>query len=277
MTEAKANNQPLVSVLITCYNAMPYLVKAVEGIINQTYNNWELVIINDHSSDNTMDYLGELISEKIIVKTNPKKGRASALNFGLSLCKGKYIAINDADDYSMSDRIEKQVRYLEENLNVGVLGGGKIIWDEKSRKYKKTVVALNDREIREFFTRGQPIQHSCVMIRKDLIDLVNGYNEKIPFLLDRDIFLRLGKLSKYHQLADVIVQVNRNDKQFFLNNYKGIEREKRSLKYRIKAIRQFNFPNYFIIREILRSCITLLPQKVIVNISNAHRKKNENK
>jgi glycosyltransferase involved in cell wall biosynthesis len=116
--------QPLVSVLVTCYNGLPYIKKALDHLLAQTYSNIEIIVIDDHSVDGTGEYLAELATTnpKIHFYKNPVKGRGKALNFGLSKCSGEFVAINDADDYSLPERIEKQVRFMQENPDYGLVG-----------------------------------------------------------------------------------------------------------------------------------------------------------
>ena len=111
-------NQPLVSVLIPCYNVERYVVEAVGSISNQTYKNLEIIAINDCSTDRTGELLMQLAREdsRIRVVTNEVNLKLiQTLNKGIGMCNGEYIARMDADDISLPTRIEKEVRFLEEN------------------------------------------------------------------------------------------------------------------------------------------------------------------
>lgn len=251
--------KPLVSVLITSYNAMPYLTKAVDGIINQKYTNWELIIIDDHSNDSTLEYLNSIKNEKIITKINPKKGRGSALNYGLEYCNGKYIAINDADDYSFPDRLTKQVEFLELNPEIGLVGTHSILKNYSTGEEILHNRPIDEQGIKKAFTNGQPIQHVTVMMRKKIIEDIGGYNENIKFLFDRDIFLRIAAVSKLANLKDILVEVGHHDNRFFYYQFKGFEREWLSFKYKAKAIQMFGFPKIWIVKSFLISLFSLLP------------------
>ena len=114
---------PEISVIMSVYNGETYLEEAVESIINQTFLDWELVIINDCSTDSTSKILADfaLKDERIKVHTNEINLRLPAsLNKAISLCKGKYIARMDADDICLPDRLEKQYRFMEENSDVAL-------------------------------------------------------------------------------------------------------------------------------------------------------------
>ena len=114
---------PEISVIMSVYNGETYLEEAVESIINQTFTNWELVIINDCSTDSTSQILADfaLKDERIKVHTNEVNLRLpTSLNKAISLCQGKYIARMDADDICLPDRLEKQYRFMEENSHVAL-------------------------------------------------------------------------------------------------------------------------------------------------------------
>lgn len=271
--------RPSVSVLITTYNAMPFLVRAVEGITKQTYKNWELIIVDDHSTDETMSYLDSIEDRRIKVFTNPTKGRGRALNYGLNKCTGNYVAINDADDISLPNRLQKQVEFLDKNIDYGLVGSYSVI-----RDFKTGAVIQHEgqrptdwEDIKMKFTKGQPIQHVTVLMRLELLRRIGGYNETIHFLFDRELFLRLGKITKLANLAEVLVEVGHHENRHFYYNFKGVYREYFSLKYRLTAINQFRFPKHLIIREILSSILTQVPIKIrkpIINLYKYFHEKN---
>ncbi len=257
---------------MTVYNGLPYIEDAVANLINQTLVELKIVIVDDGSTDGTVDFLQSLSDERIEVILTKRVGRGRALNIGLLHCEGDYVAINDADDISLLDRLATQVKYLDEHAEVGILGSHSTFYNYADNTEIKHTRPLEDAEIRSAFTRGQPIQHVTVVFRKEAMLEVGGYNEDIPFLFDRDIFLRIGRNWKMHNLADYLVRVGHHEKRFFYGSYKGFQREYISLKYRIMAIQSFGFPRYYIIRECVRSIWSLLPntfRRVIINIKKS--------
>ena len=240
------STKPLVSVLITCYNGLPHLVKAVQCIQEQSYDHWELIIVDDHSVDNSFEKARTFAKTDTRIKSyiNPQKGRGTALNFGLSKCSGTFVAINDADDFSMPQRLEKQVHFLLENKEYGLVGSMSDVIDLKS--YETTNHSFDrpvtDKKIREYFLMGQPIQHVTVMFRKHLIDQIGGYNERIKFLFDRDLFLRLARITKLYNLPEKLVLVGEHQERFFQYNYTGRERLWLGYHYQLKAIDWLGFP-----------------------------------
>ena len=115
--------KPMVSVVMPVYNGSKYLKEAIDSILNQTFTNFELIIINDGSTDNSEDIIFSYQDRRIYyLKNEHNKGICITLNRGLDNARGKYIARMDCDDISMPQRLAKQVNYLERHRDVGALG-----------------------------------------------------------------------------------------------------------------------------------------------------------
>ena len=127
-------SNPLVSVIMPAYNAEKWIAEAIDSILNQTYDNIELIVWDDGSTDGTWGILKEYSSSNTRIYGTPKNsGVTYALNRLIEKSKGKYIARMDADDIAMPDRIEKQVKYLQNGLSVDVVGSGvRLFWDENT-------------------------------------------------------------------------------------------------------------------------------------------------
>ena len=117
---------PVVSVLMPTYNAEKYLKEAIDSILNQTFTDFEFLIIDDNSKDKTKKIIGKYNDKRIKLIKGPQKGLAAALNCGIKKAQGKYIARMDADDISLPARLEKQVNYLEAHPEITVLGMGSV-------------------------------------------------------------------------------------------------------------------------------------------------------
>lgn len=254
---------PLVSFLMTVYNGMPYLKSSIESILSQTYKNLELVVVDDGSKDDSLAFLKSINDPRLRLIEGGRLGRGKALNLGLSHCNGKYIAINDSDDISLPNRLNLQVQFMEENPDHVLVGTFSYLFNlDSGEKKLHNTRPLNDYEIKKALTKHQPIQHVTTMIRRDAILKVDGYNEKIKFLFDRDLFVKLGTIGKMANLDIPLVEVGHHNNRFFYFTFKGFERELLSLKYRIKAIKNYNFPKIWILREIVRSAWTLIPNNI---------------
>ena len=163
-----ANEFPLVTVLMAVYNGEKYLREAIESMLNQSYTNFEFLIINDGSTDSTEEIILSYRDERIRHMKNEQNIKLIAsLNKGLDLAEGKYIARMDADDVSLPERLAKQVDFMERNLEYGLLG-----------TWVKTLGLNPDKEIHfksghdeirfELFFHNY-LHHPTVMFRKEII------------------------------------------------------------------------------------------------------------
>jgi glycosyltransferase involved in cell wall biosynthesis len=114
---------PLVSVLMPVYNGMPYLPLAVESILNQSFRDFEFIIVDDCSNDDSLKYLRTITDERMVLVPLPEnKGVTGALQEGMNRVRGKYVARLDADDVAKPHRLQAQVNFLESHSDVGLLG-----------------------------------------------------------------------------------------------------------------------------------------------------------
>jgi len=162
---------PLVSVLIPCYNVENYVIEAVSSILNQTYKNIEVIAINDCSTDNTLEKLEYLAAQdsRMKIYTNETNLKLiDTLNKGIGLCNGKYIARMDADDISLPTRLEKQVEFLEKNPDYSVVST--MFYTFKTGSSKKNLYRnpVKFEELQASLLFNSTICHPASMIRKTL-------------------------------------------------------------------------------------------------------------
>lgn len=181
-----------ISVVMPVYNSEKYIREAIESILNQTYRNFEFIIINDGSSDNSLNIINEYASmdDRIVVISRKNMGLVYSLNEGIALARGKYIARMDSDDISLLNRFEKQISYMNQHGEVDILGttmyflGG--AQNEKKWFYKQ----FNDNNIEELFLDANSIPHPSVMFKKETIVKLGGYKNKYVTAEDYDLWLR---------------------------------------------------------------------------------------
>jgi glycosyltransferase involved in cell wall biosynthesis len=165
----------LISVIMSVYNSEKYLLEAIESILNQSYNNFEFIIINDGSKDNSLKILKKFQEKdsRIILINRGNKGLAYSLNEGISLAKGDYIARMDADDISFPDRFEKQIKAMEDR-KLDICGGTiKEFYNNGKSRIKQ--YPLYDNEIKLSLISLSPFAHPAVMMKKNIFDKVK-YN-----------------------------------------------------------------------------------------------------
>lgn len=197
----------LVSVIITSYNAKPFIFRCVRSILDQSYKNIECIVIDDGSIDNTASILEKVSDPRLKLFRSDRIGRGKALNLGVECAKGRYIAIQDADDYSHPDRLSVQTHLLDENEGVAAVGtdevmipyGGKEAVEIRSSSEPLTKGELRD--VSSWLIYMNPIAHTSLMIRKSILDEVGRYDASRKNLYDWDLYLRLYtagyKLYKY--------------------------------------------------------------------------------
>ncbi|RHV70460.1 MULTISPECIES: glycosyltransferase family 2 protein [Clostridia] len=194
-------NKPLVSVVMSTYNEEKYVLASINSILNQTYENIEIIIVDDASTDNTVSLIENIATDKIRLYINDtNKKLAHNLNFAISKAKGKYVARMDADDISRRERIETQVEYLEKHKDVDVVASyAKTFGD--SDIIKKSPCTHEGIKAALLFTN--PLCHPTVMFRKSSIDF--GYDESCAAGQDYELWARIIDRKKFSVLSDVLL------------------------------------------------------------------------
>lgn len=188
-----------VSILMATYNPIEKLLyKSIDSIINQTYKNIEIIIVDDGSNVD----IKELILKKfelqniIFIKNSENKGLTKSLNIGLKKCSGDYIARFDDDDMMDKTRIEKQVNFLNKNSQIAACVSNFYCIDEFDNIITEQNINIKPEKYIDLLFNRNPFCHSSLMIRKEIMNSLNGYNEKLLYAQDKEFYIRL--LSKYN-------------------------------------------------------------------------------
>src|SRR5690606_16290431 len=170
----------ILSVLLPVYNAEKYVTDSIKSVLDQTFKDFELIIINDGSVDRSLELIKEFRDDRIVIIDQENRGLAKTLNRGLALSKGKYIARMDADDICMPHRFSEQIKYLEKKSDVGLLGAAVEVIDDNGKHlwYNPPLIG-HDVLTKVMLTLGNPIKHPSVMFRKEIALRCGGYNEDI--------------------------------------------------------------------------------------------------
>lgn len=186
-------NAPLVSVIIPVYNAEKYVEQAVRSIMIQTYQNLEILITDDCSTDGSFAILQKLATEdsRIKLSRNTENQKiVRTLNALVERASGKYIARMDADDISLPKRIEAQVQFMEVHNECGVCGCNIFRIDEFGKKLKKIVFPTNYSDNNFFSLFSPTLCHPSVLGKREVF-IENKYDEKYDFAEDYELWLRL--------------------------------------------------------------------------------------
>ena len=206
--------QDSLSVLMPVYNSEKSVASIINSVLEQSYKNFEFIIIDDGSTDRTLAILSKFKDNRIKIFTYKKnKGIVYALNYGLSKCKGAYIARVDADDYCEPSRFEKQLHFLQSNPDYGVCGTFQKHIFINSESINKT--AISDNEIRTSLLFGTTMLHSTIMMRKAILDTLGKapYNSRYRYCEDYALWVELSKVTKLHNLPEVLCHYDWREKK----------------------------------------------------------------
>jgi glycosyltransferase involved in cell wall biosynthesis len=198
--------KPLVSVLIPVYNAAEFVKDAVESILAQSYSDFEVIIVNDGSTDSSLEILESIKDNRIKIISQPNAGIAAALNNGIEHTSGKYIARQDADDISLPGRLEKQVEFLEKNAGYGLLGGWAKIIDKEGKATGRFLKHdTTNAKLHYDLLWNSPFVHPSVMFRKECINKVGGFYTGKELFEDYDMWSSIAKYYKLANLPEVLL------------------------------------------------------------------------
>ena len=258
---------PKVSVIMGIYNTpkKELLIQSLESILNQTFSDFELIICDDGSTNDCITWAKEICKNDdraIFIENDKNRGLAYTLNHCLEYAKGEYIARMDDDDISHINRFEKQVNFLDNNKEIGLVASNMNLFDEKRgiwglRKYKENVVAKD-------FLYRVAVAHPTIMARKTSYDIVEGYRDikKTLRVEDYDCFMRMfSRGIKMYNFQEPLLDYRENE----------ICAKKKKYKYRFnelyvryngfKELKILGVKNiFYVIKPLIAG---LIPQKVI--------------
>lgn len=204
----------LISVVLPVYNAQETIAEAIYSILCQTFVDFELILINDGSTDDSESVIGYFKDPRIKYYTNEKnKGLIYTLNRGISLAKGKYIARMDADDIAMPTRLEKQVRVMEQNSNV-IVCGTKIKYFGVKKRNGEFMAPETSEENKAWLLEEVCFAHPTVMIRKDV--LINNqifYNPDYKNCEDYKLWIDLSEYGDFYNIQEPLLRYRLSNAQ----------------------------------------------------------------
>jgi glycosyltransferase involved in cell wall biosynthesis len=191
---------PLVSVAMPVYNAENYLVKAIDSVLNQTYPHFELIIVNDASSDRSKEIIHSYSDPRIRYIENPVNlGISKTRNICVTEARGKYIAVLDNDDIALPTRLERQVKFLESNIGYGVCGCFFQVINQSGKINYRVKLPITDKKVRTFLLFDNCLLNSSVMIRGNLLK-EKMYTEGFDMMED---YYFLYTISKFKKLSNL--------------------------------------------------------------------------
>jgi len=199
-------DNPLVSVVIPVHNGEQYIKESIDSCLKQDYPNIEVIVVDDKSTDNTLDILREYGERITVMPVEKQNGLGNVINIGIRASKGQYIARMDADDVMYPSRIEKQVEYMQSNPNCVTVGGQIDIIDKDGNITGHREYAVEDEDIKKNMFLFQPFAHPAVMLRKSSVEEVGLYPENMWKVEDVKLFLILSTKGEFHNLEDTVLK-----------------------------------------------------------------------
>ena len=228
---------PQVSVVTSVYNGEEYLEECVDSILNQTFQNFEYIILNNGSTDGTASILQRYTDPRLRIIHQENLGISKSLNKGINLSNSELIARLDADDFSSPQRLEKQVTFMEKHPDI-VLCGSR--WLELvGEKLIKQIVAFvdTDQAIKKSMSLFNPFSHSVVIFRKKTFITAGGYSERFKYSQDYELWLRMLAFGKTLILKEELAVVRMSEQS---ESHKNARKQKlEALQIRWNAFQQF--------------------------------------
>ena len=215
-TSTTATPTPTITVLMSCYNAAQWLDDAIRSVLNQTYTDFEFIIVNDGSVDNTLEIIQRFAAfdSRIVVVTKPNSGLSDSLNVGIKMARGEWIARLDADDRCEPTRLQQQMELALTNLNLVFIGSGLTIIDDVGNKlntysYPTRHISL----LKHLRTARKFPPHASALYRTKKVRDLGGYRSRIHRAEDWDLWLRLSAVGELACLSEPLVQIRKHPGQ----------------------------------------------------------------
>lgn len=204
---------PKITVIMPVYNGERYIREAIESILNQTFTDFEFLILNDGSTDRSVEIIESYSDSRIRLIHNEKNLKLIAtLNIGIMFARGEYLARMDCDDVSLPQRLEKQVEFLDNHPDVGIVGTGFQLIDSFGRTLGVPVRFPSEHKVLQWALYFySPIVHPSVMMRKEVILAAAGYSPKYLHAEDYDLWYRLSQMIRLANLKDTLLYLRKHE------------------------------------------------------------------
>jgi hypothetical protein len=200
---------PAVSVLVPVRNGERFLADAVGSVLSQTFDDLELLVVDDGSTDSTPEILERFASKDqrlVVHRRKPARSLPEVLNFAAELARAPLLARLDADDVALPDRLQLQVEFLSAHPEVALLGGQVPLIDESGHRFARAEYPLTDEDLQEALRQGNPFVHSAMVMRREAFEAVGGYRVNFEHAEDLDLWLRIAEGRHIANLPDDVVE-----------------------------------------------------------------------
>lgn len=236
---------PVISVVICSYNRATYLPKSINSVLSQSFKDFEIIIVDDASTDNTSEVVAEVGKKDARVKyfkNEQNLGISKSRNRGVSLSSGKYIAMLDSDDYWIDDdKLQKQFDIISKDKKIALVGTGIVLVNENGEELKKDIFNTDDESIRHKILSKNQFAQSSVLFRKSVFNECGGYDESLIVCEDLDLWLRFGQKYNFANLSEPMTAYLMHPSGISKQNKKKIAVATDRIIEKYKSF----YPNYF--------------------------------
>jgi len=246
------DKNPKITVLMPVYNCELYIRESIESILNQTFDDFEFLIIDDASTDKTLDIIKTYDDKRIkVIKKTSNTGLTNSLNYGLSIAKGEYIARMDGDDISLIERFAKQVFFLDRNPDTVLCGSFfKIIGTDEI-----ITVPENHEDIKLAMLKACCIGHPTVMIRKSYLDKFSlMYDVNKEPTEDYDFWTKLLKVGKLYNIQEILLNYRVHDSQ--VSKKRNLQQINMAIEIKINLLNNLGFVKNDYTQDLLKKVIS---------------------
>jgi glycosyltransferase involved in cell wall biosynthesis len=253
---------PRVSVVTTVYNGEPYVDRAIPGILGQSFDDFEWILVDDGSQDRTPEILRDLAQRdsRVRVFSPGRLGIAVAANYGVAQARGEYIARQDFDDRSYPDRLRLQVAALDAHPDVGVVGGHYVLVDQNRNERYVRMPPTGHHEILASMAKGVPFANTLVAFRRQVWTETGGYPE-VPDLEDLLFWVKVAKAGwRFTSIPEPLGEHFVHPASFFHRSFKYAERQRALARAQAHAIRELRLPMWMHLFAIGRYTYAYTPK-----------------
>ena len=252
---------PRVSVVTTVYNGQAYTDRAIPSLLAQTFDDFELILVDDGSDDGTPEILQELARRepRVRVLRPGRVGFAAALNHGIERARGEYIARQDFDDRSYPDRLRLQVEFLDSHPEVGVVGAYFVQVDEDRGERYVRMLPTHHSEIVSAMARYIPFAHTLVTFRRRVWSEAGGY-PAAQNLVDLRFWLRIGRLGwRFANIPEVLGEHHVHHSSWFNRSFKYADRQRDLARVQAQVVQELGLPRWMYLFALGRHAYAYLP------------------
>lgn len=261
MTNNKTLKKDLISVVMSNYNTpINYLKEAIDSVLNQTYSNFEFIIIDDGSTDDSLEFIKSYDDPRIKLFINEENiGLTKTLNKGLQLAQGEFIARMDTDDVCYPERFEKQIAYMKNHPNTIVCGAWAMVIDENNNERTEEWAqgVINDNEVYRIhllFCNYPNVWHPSVLMRHQLLlDNHIEYNTEFKYAQDYELWTRCSKIANFHIVPKYLFKYRLHSASISRSH------EKRQREYDYEIIQNQLAPLHLSLKENVRELHIIFP------------------